>query len=365
MRRARRTLAAHCGLLLITACAPAQAGALSPDPLIRVLLLETRQSVTVRDHQTGAKGIVLETRAGGLSADHQPVGDVWRLRGGGLVSADHQRVRGGLEIRRVPDGLQVVNEVGLEDYVAGTLGKEIYPDWDPETMKAQAVVARSYALYQRARNNSHPYHVVAGTGHQVYGGFDAETPAVVAAVSATRGEFLAYQHSPILAAYHSASGGRTASAQEVWGESLPYLVSMKVDGEEESPDTYWRAAISRTKLGRALASLGIQIESVRDARVVDRSRSGRALRVQIRSDTGSHTLEARALRVALGETVIRSTLFEIRAERDGFVFVGSGYGHGVGMSQWGAQAMALRGSSYREILQAFYPGTSLVTGGAR
>jgi stage II sporulation protein D len=307
----------------------------------------------------------LEARDGGLSANGRPVGDVWSLRSGGIVSANQRRVRGGIEIRRVPGGLQVVNEVGLEDYVAGTVGKEIYSDWEPETMKAQAVAARSYALYQKARNSGQPYHVVSSTGHQVYGGVDAEMPEVVAAVSATRGAFLTYRRKPILAAYHSASGGRTASAKEVWGESLPYLVSMKVEGEEESPDTYWRAAISRTKLGRALASLGIQIDTVREARVVDRSRSGRASRVQIRSDTDSHTLEARALRVALGETVIRSTLFEIRVQKDGFVFVGSGYGHGVGMSQWGAQAMALRGSSYREILRAFYPGTSLVREEAR
>ena len=365
MRGARLTLAAFCGLLVITASAPAPAGALSPDAVIRVLLLATRRSVTVRDDRTGAEAIVLETQGGGLSANRRPVGDVWRLRSGGIVSADQLRVRGALEVRRVPDGLQVVNEVGVEDYVAGTLGKEIYPDWEPEMLKAQAVAARSYALHQRARNRTQPYHVVAGTGHQVYGGVDAESPAVIAAVSATRGEYLAYQRRPILAAYHSASGGRTASAQEVWGESLPYLVSIEVEGEEESPDTYWRAAISRTKLGRALASLGIQIDTVREARVIDRSRSGRASRVQIRSDTDSHTLEARALRVALGETVIRSTLFEIRVQKDGFIFVGSGYGHGVGMSQWGAQAMALRGSSYREILRAFYPGTSLVREEAR
>jgi stage II sporulation protein D len=366
MVRARPTLAALCGLLVITASAAAPAAARSPDPVIRVLVLDNRRSVTVRDHRAGGKEIVLETRgAGGLTADRRPVGDVWRMRGGGIVSADQFRVRGGLEVRRVPDGLQVINEVELEDYVAGTLGGEIYSSWDPEALKAQAVAARSYALHQRARNGTEPYHVGAGTGHQVYGGVDVETPAVVAAVSATRGEYLAYQRRPILAVYHSASGGRTASSQEVWGESLPYLVSVKVEGEEESPDTYWRAAISGTKRGRALVSLGIQIGSVRALRVVDRSRSGRALRVQIRGDTGSHMLEARALRVALGETVIRSTLFEIRVADGKFVFAGSGYGHGVGMSQWGAQGMALSGSSYREILRTFYPGTSLVRGRAQ
>jgi stage II sporulation protein D len=87
--------------------------------------------------------------------------------------------------------------------------------------------------------------------------------------------------------------------------------------------------------------------------------------VRIRGDKGNHNLEARALRVVLGESVIRSTLFEIRSAPDAFVFVGSGHGHGVGMSQWGAQSMAQRGSTYREIVQAFYPGTSLVGGTLR
>jgi len=142
-------------------------------------------------------------------------------------------------------------------------------------------------------------------------------------------------------------------------------VSLEVEDEQDSPDTYWRATISKTKLGRALDSLGIQIGSPQEVQVVDRSRSGRALRVRIRGDRGQHTLEARALRVALGESVIRSTLFEIRSARDAVVFVGSGHGHGVGMSQWGAQAMAQRGSTYREIVRAFYPGTSLVGEAAR
>jgi stage II sporulation protein D len=188
----------------------------------------------------------------------------------------------------------------------------------------------------------------------------AETPAIRAAVSATRGEFLAYARKPILAVYHSASGGRTASSEEVWGRPLPYLVSLEVADEQDSPDTYWRATISKTKLGRALDSLGIRIGLPRELQVVDRSRSGRALRVRIRGDKGNHDLEARALRTALGESVIRSTLFEIRSAQDAFVFVGSGHGHGVGMSQWGAQSMAQRGATYREIIQTFYPGTSVL-----
>ena len=176
---------------------------------------------------------------------------------------------------------------------------------------------------------------------------------------ATRGQFLAYGGRPILAVYHSASGGRTASAQEVWGRPLPYLVSLPVANEEDSPDTYWRASIARPTLGRALASRGIRVGPIREFRVVERSPSGRARRLRVSGPEASQMLEARELRSALGEGVIRSTLFEVRSDGDRFVFVGSGHGHGVGMSQWGGQAMAVSGSDYREILGKFYPGAEL------
>jgi len=337
-----------------------------PEPLvIRVLLMEANGRVRAREGRAGGAERVVEPGPEGLLVDGRPVGRRWRIGGGGSVAVNRMRFRGELEFLRISNGMQVINEVELEDYVSGILGREVYPDWHPEMLKAQAVVARSYALHQRGEAGDQAFDVEAGTGSQVYGGVSAETPAIRAAVEATRGEYLAYARVPILAVYHSASGGQTASSEEVWGRALPYLVSLEVEDEEDSPDTYWRATISKTKLGRALDSLGIQIGAPQEVEVVDRSRSGRALRVRIRGDRGQHTLEARALRVALGESVIRSTLFEIRSARDAVVFVGSGHGHGVGMSQWGAQAMAQRGSSYREIVQAFYPGASLVGGAAR
>jgi stage II sporulation protein D len=340
--------------------------ALARDPVsIRVLLMETDARVRVRDPRPGGAETTLEAGPVGLLADRRPAGNAWRIRAGGIVSVNRIRYRGEVECLFISGRMQVINEVGLEDYVAGILGREIYPDWDAETLNAQAVVARTYALYQRAENKGRAFQLEAGTASQVYGGVAAEAPAIWAAVAATRGEFLAYAGKPILAVYHSASGGQTASAEEVWGRALPYLVSRPVEDEEDSPDTYWRATISKTKLGRALSSLGIGIGSARELAVVERSRSGRALRVRIRGNSGNQLLEARALRVALGESVIRSTLFEIRPANGAFVFVGSGHGHGVGMSQWGAQAMAQRGASYREIVQAFYPGTSLVGGASQ
>jgi stage II sporulation protein D len=347
---------------VLLAAGIAWAGAAGAEPQVRVLVLETPGPVRVGAAQQ--RPITVAPIPGGLLAGARPAGNVWRLDGE-LLELDGRRLRGGLEVRRVPGGLQVVNSVPLEHYVAGTLGREVHPGWEAEMLKAQAVATRSYALYRAAASRDAAFHLEGDTSGQVYGGADAETPAVVAAASATRGEYLAWGGEPILAAFHSASGGRTASAEEVWGRPVPYLLSVPVDHEEDSPDTYWRVTLPGTKLGRALAPLGTDVGPVRELRVVERSASGRARSVQVRGRDGARQIEARALRRALGADVIRSTLFETRSNGDGIVIVGSGHGHGVGMSQWGAQAMAKAGAGYREILGAFYPGAELVRGNGR
>ena len=343
-------------LPLLTPLAARAAG--EGDP-VRVLLLETPSAVQVA-------GMKLAPDAGGLLAeDGRALGPRWRVRGSGPHRIGDLEVRGSLEVERTERGLRVVNRVPLEDYVVGTLGSELYPGWEKETYKAQAVLVRTFALYQRARRAGTPFDVSADTGDQVYRGVGAETSAARAAGAATRGELLTFRGAPILAAFHSSSGGRTASAEEVWGESLPYLLSRPVDGEEDSPDAYWRASIAGTTLGRAVDPLGLRLGVVRELLVAERSASGRARRVRLRGTQGSGEVDARTLRSVLGMSVIRSTLFEIRNAGDRFIFVGSGHGHGVGMSQWGAQAMAKRGASYRDILEWFFPGTRLVRSDAR
>ncbi len=356
---ARLSLTGCCALVVLLA--PSREG-LAAEPAVRVLLEASAGSVEVR---RGGEAISLRPAPGGLRANGQLSGGAWRAVDSQPLMVDGMRVRGAIAVDRVPNGLRVVNEVPLEAYVAGTVGREVYAFWNAETLKAQAVVTRTYALHERAQRARRGFDVYGGTRGQVYGGVDAESAAVLAATTATRGEFLAWQSRPILAVFHSASGGQTASSEEVWGRAAPYLVSLPVENEEDSPDTYWRASISGTTLGRALATLGLDVGPVREIEVSERSASGRALRVAVRGAGGHSLLAARDLRSALGETVIRSTLFEIRTTGDGFVFVGAGHGHGVGMSQWGAEAMARRGAGYRQILAAFFPGTELSQGPLR
>jgi stage II sporulation protein D len=329
----------------------ALASAASGDDL-RVLLVETRGETRVAGARVAPDGA-------GLRVDGRRVGSRWVAPGPGPHRAGTQWVRGSVAVERSGSGLRVINRVPLETYVAGTLGSEVYSRWDANALRAQAVVTRTYALYQRAHSAGQGYDVAATTSHQVYGGVGSESESIARAVADTRSEVLTWNGSPILAAFHSAAGGRTASAEEVWGDPLPYLRSVSVDDEEESPDTYWRVRMSRTDLGSALAPLGLQLGAFQEARVAERTTSGRAARVELFGSGGSGSVTGRQLRSALGDERIRSTLFEIREIDGDVVFVGSGHGHGVGMSQWGAQAMAERGADYRAILAAFYPGTTL------
>ena len=359
--------------MLLAACLagavlPAAASASSADsePAIRVLLREGRREVTLTQPASGRVIASVSAEPGPvLRVDGRRVESRWRLEDhAGPVEVDGIAVRGTVEVMAVrqPGGapsLAVVNELPLESYLAGTLAREMYASWGPEALRAQAVASRTYALQQRAEHRGRAWHVSAGTRSQVYAGIDAECPAVRAALDATRGEVLAYRGEPILAAFHSSSGGRTASAEEVWGEARDYLVSVEVAGDSDSPDSYWRASVSRTTLGRALAAVAEDVGVVLRARVTELSESERVTRIEFVGEKGSVELTGRRLRSALGESILKSTLFEVQETAEGFLFVGAGSGHGVGMSQWGARAMARRGDDYRKILSAFYPGAQL------
>ncbi len=340
------------------------------DVWMRVLLFEGAGTVSVSG--AGADVEIEAAPGEGLRVNGGRVLSSWRSPVAGApvrvrVGSREARVRGrvevlalyGSEAEGASSGLAVVNELPLESYLAGTLGREMYTSWGSVALRAQAVASRTYALHQRDSNQGARWHLTASTRSQVYDGVAAESPAVESALSDTRGQVLVWDGRPILAVFHSSSGGQTASAQEVWGEPRDYLASVPVEDEWASPDAYWRAPVTRGTLGRAVATLGTDIGPVTGAAVVARTRSGRAARVELVGERSRVTLTGRELRTALGESRLKSTLFELREDEEGFVFVGSGRGHGVGMSQWGARAMARRGDDYRKILETFYPGAEL------
>lgn len=357
----RRRAAALLAVLLATPLSgAARADVLHEGPPVRVLLAEPIAEITIQDPATGVSRR-LEATGSGLRVAGRAVAEPWRWDAEPILRVGERRVRGAVLVSRRGGRLEVVNELPLESYVAGTVAAETPVSFGPEVLRAQAVAARTYALYERERRPEADFHLRSTTASQRYLGVEAESEAALSATRDTAGQVLLHDGAPILAVYHATSGGRTAEADEVWTSGRPYLRAVAIDGEELSPDTYWRARVSRVQLAAVCEAAGQPVGRVKRVEVDAHEESGRVRRVRVAGSDGDAELTGPAFRAALGETRVRSTLFEIRPDRegDGFVVVGSGRGHGVGMSQWGAYALAKQGAGWRDILARFYPGATL------
>ena len=285
----------------------------------------------------------------------------WSPTGQGPFRVGDRVVRGRVLVRAHQGEIQVLNVVDLEQYVASTVGGEMLASWPREALRAQAVAARTYVLHEAYQRHAEGWDVLATTASQVYQGVGAETAETRAAARATANQVLTYDGRPILAVFHSSAGGRTEAAGDVWGEDRPYLRVLDVDDEDDAPHTYWRRVVSRRDLESLLESLELGVGRLEAVEIVARTRGGRVKRLKLGGTQGSVVAESERLKQLVAALDLYSKLFEIRTTRDSFAFVGSGHGHGVGMSQWGARAMARRGSSYERILQTFYPGAQLET----
>jgi stage II sporulation protein D len=361
MRRAGRWIAGG----LVLAASGFAAGEVRAEPRVRVRLFSSERPVTIAPEGAPTRLVAPGRAPDELLVDGRRHASPLRLGAAGAVRVGDAAYRGAIEVHREAAGIEIVNEVALEDYVAGTLHREVSPGWEREALRAQAVAIRSYALHRMAvAPRERHYDLEASPGDQVYGGMAAEAGGTCRPCRETAGEYLAWSGRPILAAFHSTAGGRTASAEEVWGRPVPYLVSREVSGEAGSPHAAWRLGVSRSELGGALAHAGKPVGSPRALRILERSASGRVSELRVDGSAGSRTLAGKTLRAALGAQRLKSTLFEVQRSGERFVFTGAGYGHGVGMSQWGARALARRGDDYRRILARFYPGARLLRLGA-
>lgn len=280
----------------------------------------------------------------------------------GELSLDGRRYRGALELRHKSGGLTAVNIVPVDDYLRSVVPEEMPVDWPAEAIKAQSVAARSFALASRGRHASEGYDLCTTTHCQLYTGIDAEKSASNAAIKATRGEVLTYGGKPIEALFHTDSGGMTENSEDVWGSHVPYLRAAKDTPAKTMP---WTKTISRADLERKLAAKGHDIGKVRSIALSplaigraakDRTASGRVKTMTVKGTKGTATLSGTTWRSLLG---LKSTLFDAKLAKDTVTFTGYGSGHGLGISQWGAERMAAKGASYVEILHHYYTGTIL------
>lgn len=318
---------------------------------------------------------VAQPKQGSVSLDRWQSSQLWvEPTGGGYVYIGDRWYRGRTLVLPSKSGLTAVNYVDLEQYLYSVLGGEMNGNWPQEALKAQAVAARSYALYHRQKETNGIYDVVDTTASQVYRGIRDESTGTQAAVNATAEQVLVsdYQNQIIEAAFHSSAGGCTENSENVWSNPVPYLRSVKENFTEVSPVATWEIDVSRSELGKLAPGVG-KIISFQPEKT---TQCGRILSMKVVGDRGSTKIPGEKLQRALN---LKSTLFSIvpqtglPANKDKaqvsattFQVLGHGFGHGLGLSQWGAYNLAQRGDSaspqpynYKQILLYYYKNTIL------
>jgi len=313
------------------------------------------------------------------------VGGDYEFRSDGLLIVDGRKYRG---LLRVSDGVTIINELELEDYLRSVVASEMPSRWPLEALKAQAVCARTYTLATLKRKPI----LKSGVADQMYLGYDKEDDKVDKAVKATQGEVLVDSYGNYIDAYYSSSGGNyTASVSDVWGLSpRPYLVPVN-DYAQGSSYQSWTREFTDAELQAKLAQY--KLNSIENVVVFQRSIEGRATKVQLRGlselqlpeqhnkpiwhKSPEHSIFADEFkpqatlavntRYLTGEELrhklgLPSTNFQLRREGDKYIFAGTGFGHGIGMTQYGARNMAEAGSDYKQILAHYYHGARLKVG---
>lgn len=288
------------------------------------------------------------------------------------VGGSSCRYRGNLVIRVQNEKIWFINELPLEEYLYGVVPREIPYHWPAEALKAQAVAARSYALRKIHDNAQLPYHVVATQTDQVYGGLNAERPETTAAVNATQGLVLKYGGEVIPAYYHSSSGGFTENSEDVWKNYCGYIRGKldPYDRHPENPHYSWSVTLSVYDLVYRLHERGYDFSVVSEVYVTERTAVGgrlRALLVQGFDSSGQPRTEVlrnadwiRCLfRLKAPASDIIKTYDPVTGALVQVTFIGSGWGHALGMSQWGARTMAEQGLGFREILNFYYTNVNL------
>ena len=263
----------------------------------------------------------------------------------------------------------------LEDYVLGVVSAEMPALFDNEALKAQAVAARTYTIYQISNNiGKHGDADICNdftccqawiskeNRMQKWSEKDREKNwnKIISAVNATAGQIITYNNEAINAFFHSNSGGKTELASNVWigGKDFPYLQSVETSGEDGYTQYSSEVTISKKdlleKLKQEYPDIQIKYEESESIKILDYTQSGRVKTIKF----GNTEIAGTKVRSLFG---LKSTNFSIKLEGDNIIFSVKGYGHGVGMSQTGADSMAKTGNSYEMILKHFYTGVEITT----
>jgi stage II sporulation protein D len=272
----------------------------------------------------------------------------------GFVYIGDRWYRGRTLVLPTDKGLDVVNWVDLEEYLYSVIGGEMDSRWPQEALKAQAIAARTYALYKRQEQRNHPTYDLGATPDrwQIYQGVAKESPAIYAAVDSTVGKVLTHNNQIILSVFHACSGGHTENVEDVWGKPLAYLRAVQ-DYDQNISACNWVQTFSPDEVSSKIPGIGNVKDMIPQA--FSPFRSVKALTIV--GEQGTRVLRGEEVRTALK---LRSTRFNITKGANGdFVLQGLGFGHGLGMSQWGAYNLARQGANHLQILGHYYQGVTL------
>jgi stage II sporulation protein D len=341
------------------------------DETIRIAIVKAAPEVTVtgdgllitggtREAVALTLPVTVKPAKGGLIAE----GKFFRtliFSASSAVIVNNKPYRGLAELSLADNGVLVINQLPLEEYLVGLINCEISSAWPIEAVKAQAVIARTYALNRKALRAKAPYHMESSVLDQVYDGCLIEDSRAGRAVSETEGEVLTYGRAVIQAFYHSTCGGKTEAAENVWGNSIPYLkgVDCLYCLTSASSTSTWEQKLPLIQIEEKLRVAGYKLSGLTDIKPGVQNSRGRLKQVVLVASKGGLSLSGDQFRKAIGYGVIKSTRFSVKISNGEASFSGNGNGHGVGLCQWGAKQRALDGFGYREILSYYYPGTEL------
>ena len=336
-------------------------------PEVRVRLCRTTGEATIKGSPVCAEGLgcresfTVRGSDGQIFVDGTPVRErKIFFEGKSLLEIrcgkKKKKVRGRLMARLKDGKLYIINYVNIEDYLKSVVPSESYSSWPLETLKAQAVAARTYAYYQLLHRKNWVFDLVDDEGDQAYKGVKRERSKSTRAVKETSGGILSYKDKPILAMYSANSGGYTADAKSIFSLRKPYLVAHPDPESLKGKMARWTREFSVSEIESALRKRGIKVSGLQKIEPAEKGPSGRVIKVRIISKDGSKVLRTRTtLRRALK---LPEILLEIKRKNNHFIFNGRGWGHGVGYSQWGSAILGKK-TSYDKILGFYYPNASL------
>lgn len=302
----------------------------------------------------GMSSFVAKTNGGNVNLAQWNSKSIWlEPSGDGVTWIGDRWYRGRVLLTRQGSGITAVNYVDIEDYLYSVVGAEAIPSWPQEALKAQAVAARTYALYKRNTSKNSVFDLDTTTATQVYKGLGSEYTTTHQAVRATNGQIMTYNNQPILAVFHSSSGGHTENVEDIWTSPLPYLRGV-VDYDQTAPVFQWNKTVSPSAMSRVAGGVG----NIRALVPQKTTPQGRIITMQVVGDRSTRNVAGSELRSALD---LRSTLFRVSTSGNTIQVSGRGFGHGLGLSQWGTFYLAQNGVDYRQILGHYYQNARLAT----